>query len=387
MTEALGSSLPIIKTKAPRPEGLKDPTSAKIKEIFTQFSSKIQTMLKNAEDKALNIKLGSWITENLHVPGTASLLSAPFDFFYLVKYLFAACVHGDKESQIDFLLRLVVFPFGLLYRASSVVINLIEVLSFFKLACISRVNSYFIEVVKTLNIIGIFLSTIELAFESFSLFKTFKFYVKILNEKDQLQFIKDQYFSLDNKEEETIQALAAKKSSDVESLRKRFYKIKESSLMHRIRPKAVERLKQSFEQGAIDENTSKELTKIVETQLQKKLVLHAIGIVAIILGLISLVYLLLGAPALLTFVILSASIGLSITRLLLQKGLLDQEGWKFSISACLPPFVKKGAEKITEIAKQALTRFQDYLEEQKGLGIGVHQVTDHHYKTTNDFLS
>lgn len=362
---------------------VENPTSNKIRGVFTNASKKIQEKYANLKESALkNGKPGSWVYEDLRIPGTTSILSAPFDLMVICKDFIKASAHNDTEAQLDLALRISVLPLGFLYSLTKVFINIIDFLSLFHLSKLITLNSAMTLFARGLNFVGLGLSTIEFILESISLFKSVSFFLSIFSFKnddknalENLNALKIRYFTISNDEEKNLQKIAKKKDLNIEDLRARLLKIKENKLMHRIRPWAAEKLKEAFKKGLLEEGSelnldeAKELLYSIKAQSVKKAIVNLVGVASLLLALIYFILIIVEVPFIIPLILFGAFFALSMTRYLLAKGTLEQNGFQFSLSDCVPQFVKNGYKKTTELAKRALTHLQDSLREQKYLEI------------------
>lgn len=80
----------------------------------------------------------------------------------------------------------------------------------------------------------------------------------------------------------------------------------------------------------------KELLFTLEKQINKTVIVHTIGIAAILLATISIVFTSLAFPPLLPITVGLIGIGVEFGRYLAPKAWLDQKGYHFSFRACLP---------------------------------------------------
>ncbi len=78
------------------------------------------------------------------------------------------------------------------------------------------------------------------------------------------------------------------------------------------------------------------LLNSIDIQAKKKMIIHIVGITALILSAIGFILILVACPALAPLVLLSVASGLSTIAYLYGKGALDQEGWGFSFCEAFP---------------------------------------------------
>ena len=84
-----------------------------------------------------------------------------------------------------------------------------------------------------------------------------------------------------------------------------------------------------------------ELLKDVKVQAEKKLYVHIIGIVAVVLTILGLALLFTSCPYIIPFLLISIGGNLAMARYFMAQGWLDHKGWEFDYKNCLPKWVRK----------------------------------------------
>lgn len=173
-----------------------------------------------------------------------------------------------------------------------------------------------------------------------------------------LRPIYDDHFTLTPSEIEELRAKALRTHTSVTSHTKLKLQMKIDFLARRVRPWAAKEIytltpsilnSLNHKSGIVQ---GKELIALMNTQTNKTLLVHVLGITAISLAAISLVF---------SFILFPFSIPLSIglvgtavefTRFFAPVAFLDQRGWHWSITSCLPQCLQP--KKPTEEASSAI---------------------------------
>jgi hypothetical protein len=85
----------------------------------------------------------------------------------------------------------------------------------------------------------------------------------------------------------------------------------------------------------------------IKIQNQKNLIIHTIGLIAVVITLAGLIAGCIACPAIIPFVLLIIGSVFATARYYLHHGLMDSKGWKFSVSNCIPSAAKWIYKKIT----------------------------------------
>jgi hypothetical protein len=126
--------------------------------------------------------------------------------------------------------------------------------------------------------------------------------------------------------------------------------VKHAQLARRLRPWCATRISTELngylqvlrnpslspEQKARAREGAENLLNSIDIQAKKKMIIHIVGITALILSAIGFILILVACPALAPLVLLSIASGLSTLGYLYGKGALDQEGWSFSFCEAFP---------------------------------------------------
>lgn len=388
----------IIPFYHPLPSGTESPQippEDKAQKIYTEVLE--ASLAKNAADGKKK-----WFFDDSYMPGVMGLFTAPLKFIELWMSYATAAARNDKEAQADILLRLSTLPLGCIYTSTSLASTLVQFLSFFNLKNLSPLRAFSPFITSALNAFGLVLSVIEFALEIFGLYKDGKFLslIKGCDEDDKsikaaLLNLKERYFSLSMDELQILVNITEKKGYTGRSaidLGAKWLQTKESELAHRIRPWAVQKLKDKISEGLLENlegpgkiQEARELLNILRVQSEKKILVHAIGLIGIAFSIAALGLMLATCPWAIPISLAILCIIFSIGRILIADGTLDQEGWRFSFSDCIPKWMKQGWEKITRLAKGVLACHPSYPEGQKYPNMQDLQVKDHHHKKATDF--
>lgn len=154
---------------------------------------------------------------------------------------------------------------------------------------------------------------------------------KTLNE------IFEEHFSLSAKEIADLYAIE-RDPSKIESLAKSKLQTKINSLVRRIQPSAVKEFYtyMSNESMRAQPENGRELIKRFDTQLDKTVLVHFVGIVAISLAIISLALTFVFASPLIPITIGLIGAAIEFSRYLAPSAFLNQKGYHISFTACLP---------------------------------------------------
>ncbi len=88
--------------------------------------------------------------------------------------------------------------------------------------------------------------------------------------------------------------------------------------------------------------------KNIKIQSQKKLLIHTIGLIAVLITVAGLIAGCLSCPFMIPFILLLLGGILACVRYNLHRGLMDSEGWDFSVSNCIPDIIKQIYKMIFE---------------------------------------
>jgi hypothetical protein len=331
---------------------------------------------KKLHKKAIENADGSWIKEDPYIPSITSLITAPLDLVFLLKDFIYAKINHDKIAQIDLAARIALFPLGIAYQAASFLITIAEFISIFHpfQYVLSQLGLIVLTCAKAVNVLALGLWTLEFIFESFGLYKNTTFYLKLDAQNPynntpakSIEFLKKTFFELSQKERQHLNS--TRYIVEEEKLRI----VKKMHLEHRIRPWAVKKL----QNGLINldlttkegERKARDLLKMVETQAHKKLLVNLLGITGALFGIISICLTLLATPGILPLSVFLLFCSLTTSRYLVTTGMLEHEGWHFSVSDCIPNFVKTVANKIKCSAERGLNHCRDYLKGRQRLEI------------------
>ncbi|MES2344967.1 MAG: hypothetical protein V4494_03400 [Chlamydiota bacterium] len=348
-------------------------SSSRVQDAFGQF------IAKGKEKFYLHAKADnnrSYIQENPYIPGTLSILTFPLDLAALIKDFICAKINNDTSAQLDISVRIAMLPLGVGYRFASCLVSLVEFLSLlhpFERG-LRTFGPTILTIAKIVNIAALALWSLELIFESVGLYKNVSFYNELSSvnpygdRRDKsIAFLKKNFLEITESENQSLQ--------DSKKLKK-LKMVKQAKLEHRIRPWAVAKLKQdlinldlSTREG---ERTADNLLKMVNTQVHKKLLVNVLGVTGALLGLISISLTLLAVPGLIPLIAFTLFCVLTTARYLVTAGMLEHEGWSFSVTECIPDFIKNIASKIKCSAERGLAHLQDYSKGQKRLEIKAH---------------
>ena len=333
-------------------------------------------------------------------PGVTNLFFAPYEFFKGVKAMLTAEKVGDNEGILENGIRVVAAPLSFLNSTASLIWYIGKIGLYFKLISETFTHalvpfSYYISG------LGFIMCAIEGVLESLGLHQTRQFYLenypqeieslkKIINDPDpasrQQKFsheveniIKSATLPLPVKEE--IEALLHKQAdfpqieekiylARLEQLRNSYFKgnpneltAKKNELIRRVHPWLADEIEQALPetiqklQGpdplkkAEAKKKAEEIFHHIQLQSQKKILVHSIGLAAVITTTVGLILGCVAVPFFIPFIVLLAGAVLALARYYLNAGLMDSKGWEFKVENCVPSIVKAIYRKIIESEK------------------------------------
>lgn len=295
---------------------------------------------------------------NSNLPAASNVFYSLHDGYHAIKNLKRAINQKDHESVTDSVLRLGGTPFSFLNGVGNAAYygNLLKVIEF-----------TLIPLIAFTFVFGIILCSIEIVVEGIGIKRELSFekqWIKpiahllkkdILHESDQqmiidhLEKLRTENFELSEKDLVYIQKMARPDMADKEIKRlvKGAYRSKVGFLARRVHityanklnaeiPKLLIQMKKgTLTERADGMHRSIELLKGMDIQKTKKIILHAIGILALTVTMIGLILGLIGCPGLIVLLLLIIGFAVGTTRLLVARGLLPTTGWQFSFSQIL----------------------------------------------------
>jgi hypothetical protein len=254
------------------------------------------------------------------VPGITNIVYAPYELYSEIKAAHQAFKIRDGEGFIENSLRIIEAPFSF----SNALLQLSWYgIYFFNSPALQNTLQTTSLLTSSIAAAGFVLCAIETVLETIGLIRTVNF-------------------------------LKTNSLSDHAYLTH----MKKHELAHRVHPWLADRIEETLpqiQQGLQSQDPSKRaeakettaaILKNVKIQSQKKLLIHVIGLLAALITIAGLIAGCGACPFIIPFVILVVGGVLSLVRYYLQCGLMDVEGWNFSVANCIPEIVKKAfAEK------------------------------------------
>lgn len=321
------------------------------------------------------------------MPSMLDTILVPFkltsDFYKLAKVKLLK----NPEQEIDTALRIISGPLSF----TTGVLAVLQAVMQFGMATRIHVPSWVITI--TFSILGIIVCLFDLIQELIGIGRQFSLRkkLKVNNWKNlpegskqraalvaqNLRFIRSNWLTINNNEithlnnvvEENYPGTNKQKFKKYNELLLEFDQGKRFNLASRIAPWLVtefdlvdETFLQQVEQGESTAcNKAEQLLKEVDTQIKKKLIVHIVGIVSLILTVAGLILLSCGFPVFLPLALTSLGAAVGITRYLLGDGFFNQRGWGFSPSKCLPSWAQDNLVKrliMKPIAQQGGSTLQ-----------------------------
>ncbi len=138
------------------------------------------------------------------------------------------------------------------------------------------------------------------------------------------------------------------------------FAMKKRELERRVQPWLANRIENSLPQILQDLESPEQskrteakekaalIFKNIKVQSQKKLLIHTVGLLAVLITVAGLIAGCLSCPFMIPFILLVLGGMLAFVRYHLHRGLMDSEGWDFSVSNCIPDIVKQIYKMIFE---------------------------------------
>ncbi len=262
-----------------------------------------------------------------NIPGTGNLLTLPLDIISSIQSIKGAIACKDKQSLFDATIRTVGLPFN---AVNSIGQN-IEVGIQSGLLPNDRFNAF----AKITVIFGIILCLIELVIEGLHIFRQRKF-LKKLNAQPSL---------------EQKMRWISKKYLEVDESKKQAKLIKLSRL---IRPFAADQVrkelpilfkryydKKSFWGHFDGDKWATKVVSLIETQSEKRITFHTLGILTLIITLIGLTLSVTSCNPWIGNAFTITGLVMGLNRYALHKGYYDQEGWTFHWNKLIPNWIPR----------------------------------------------
>ena len=287
---------------------------------------------------------------------------------------------GDREGQFDAGLRLAGMPLSILHAIGAFATFLIELAYMLEYKFAIQFEPILHLTRLPIMSLGLGLCVIEGIYEGICLRRTVKLlshmetselYVlndelmqhperraQILGQKrdliiTNLTYFRDKYFEISQEERNRIRGVAQRhfpndplsEQRQVNQMSDALRQVKRANLDRRVRPwcgleiaRQLNPLLARLQQGddtAIEE--AERLISTIDAQGRKKLLIHIVGITALVLCAVGFILTMIACPAIIPFVMITVSGILSTLNYLYAKGALDEQGWSFSITKALPP--------------------------------------------------
>ncbi len=352
--------------------------------ISNQISTPASTISPSSKNSSPSIVyLGSGTT---NLPGITNLFFAPYEFFHSMKAMLSAEKINDREGILQNGLRVISTPFSFIDSVSKLVWYIFEGGIYFKLIS-AAYHRTLLPLTWYITGIGFIMCAIEGVIESISLYRTKQFYTDYypqeieplkknhpIDEKiylNKLQQLQNRFLKISPEKLQKIQDYAQSKplSVDKQKLQEKIINAElttqKNDLIRRVHPWLADEIEQKIP-GIIQNLQSSDPTKRAEAkdkaaeifqnmkvQTHKKILIHSIGLAAVLVTTIGLILGCLAFPFLIPLVVLLAAGALSLARQFLHGGLMDSKGWEFNVKNCIPSAVKTIYHKIVSPEKKA----------------------------------
>jgi hypothetical protein len=185
----------------------------------------------------------------------------------------------------------------------------------------------------------------------------------------KLSQFRQAYFQISPEELEKIETEIQKKGAEAqrEKIIHANLKRKSNDLIRRVQPWLANKIEQTLP-GIIQDLQSDDALKRQEAkgkaaeifdnikmQSQKKLLIHGVGLAAVLITAVGLILSLscFALPFLIPFIVVSGGGILAIARYFLNRGLINSTGWEFNGENCIPKFIQAMAKKTPSVEKKA----------------------------------
>jgi hypothetical protein len=185
----------------------------------------------------------------------------------------------------------------------------------------------------------------------------------------KLQQLQRNYFQISSEEMTQIDVEIQKKFSNLSSTEQQQKKEiaiqaklskKKNDLARRVQPWLADEISQDASEiiqnlqsaDAVKNKEAKEkaaeIFKNIKAQCQKKLLIHGVGLAAVLFTVAGLILSCAACPYLIPFFIIAIGGILAFARYYLYVGFIDSKGWEFKIENCIPDFIKSIFKKREE---------------------------------------
>lgn len=305
---------------------------------------------------------------DLYIPGKTNLLTLPLDILDLIVESVKARQSEDREGALSTAVRITAFIPALFYAMASLLTGFIDVSSFFHLTSQFPVGSCGWAAVGAINVLGLVLAGCELVLQTNDLRKELSLFFRLGGFKQDkeaintsLTYLNDEYINpktiqVKGEESKKIRKIIANSENltnisqeqleKASSLMGKAIEKKSRFLTYRIRPWAFKKLESAAPTliGQLDNpatlKKAEKLIRLLRIQNQKQILVHTLGILTALSGLLAMALLFTSCPLLIPLALAGLSGSIATAMYLVARGTLDQKGWKFSIADCLPEVVR-----------------------------------------------
>ena len=278
--------------------------------------------------------------------GVCNIFCFPCTCAARIKDLFQAEMLGDNEGVFENALRILEIPFNL----TSSFFNGIDL--FFKALLYFGFNQstpFLKTLSRAIPIVGLIVE----GFETFFELRSFKQAWEMLQTlkkppSESLAQLRAQFCPTDQTHEAITQFVSRvftessreEQQRCVDSYTQYVNGARKRRLERRVGFECAVRFDKAMLKPTLNTAETKEFLDDIQTQLQKKLLLHALGLIAALLAIASMIGVLYGSAILIPLILVSISSGLSLTRWILAEGLLPCKGWQFEPSYLIPEYLR-----------------------------------------------
>jgi hypothetical protein len=298
------------------------------------------------------------------LPGICNIFSLPCTCAARVRDLYRAEMLGDNEGVFENTLRILEIPFNFTSSLCNAIDLIFKGLLYFGLTK----STPFLKVMsKGMPIVGLIVGGFETFFEirsfkqAWEMLKTVKKPSSEALEQFRVEFCQNPQTV--NQITTFVRSTFAQSSFEEQQRCIADYvqytnAARWRRLERRVGFDCAERFYQMIFKPNLTTEQTQELVDDIQAQLQKKLLLHAIGLISCLLAIAGVITMLYGCPFMIPLILVSISSGLSIIRWIFAEGILPCKGWHFEPAYLIPDCLRGLFRKIFKPNDAALLSLQ-----------------------------
>lgn len=288
-----------------------------------------------------------------YTPSWTNIFWGPISLVSTIMGLIRSQASGDQEGQFDAKLKLVGAPFTILHALCAALSSILRLAYLLHESLAKSLEPIVLVLGLPTVVFGLGLCVMEGIYEAICLFRSGQLICHTGSSEDSdetvienLDYFKatylvpseaelQRYRHIEDQAQRQQMALAAKKVT----LIRRVGLSCANNVMPNLRI-SLETLNNpdvSLEEKAAAIERAKGALSLIDAQAKKKLIIHAVGLAAIILCGLSFILAMVGCPALIPVILMTIGGVFATGNYIYAKGALDEEGWGFSLTKAFPP--------------------------------------------------